>query len=59
MAFDNEQERDKNMIRAPAETKNIDKIHSKTECTDGVALASSTHNIIQFGQNRQNESNTR
>lgn len=57
--IDNEQERDKNMIRAPAETKNIDKIHSKTECTDGVASASSTHNIIQFGQNRQNESNTR
>ena len=53
------QEREKKMIRAPATTKNLGNLQSKTNCQDDVAFASGTHHITQFGHNSQDASNTR
>ena len=54
-----QQEKEKNMIRAPARTKNLVNIHSKTDCKDDVADAAGTHHITQFGHNSRAASNTR
>ena len=39
--------------------KNLVKLHSKTNCKDDVAVASSTGHITQFGLNSPDALNTR
>jgi len=54
-----EQEKEKNMIRAPSTPVNLNQIHSRTECNDDVAQASATSHITQFGHNSLDASKTR
>jgi len=55
--INSEQEKEKNMIRAPSKETNLSKIHSKTICQDDVATASSTSKLTQFGRNSTDASN--
>ena len=57
--IDQQQEKEKNMIRAPSIVDNIDGIHSLTKCKDEVSTASSTLKIAQFGLNSSGASYTR